>query len=279
MIYGWADCLAIFRREHVMNNRKQTILLILVFLVSLGGTIFAVSHLREANRQYQKGEDTYQNLQDEYTDEPDNGLEKQEKEQDGEEPHLLIDFERLQAMNPDVIGWIDIPGAGISYPLLQGEDNSYYLTHMGNGEYGIHGSIFMDVHNTPDLSDNNTIIYGHNMKDGTMFAALDAYQNPELYQRYPYFYIHLPGYIVEYQIFSCYSARTGSSAYTYAFGQEEAFRDFLSSIKSYAGYETGVGVETTDHIVTLSTCVNTDRNYRYVVHGKEVRKMEEKEHD
>ena len=257
-----------------MNNKKQTILLILVFLVSLGGTLFAVSHLRKTNIRYQKGEDTYQNIQDEYVDKAKDMPKESDGEKTEEESYLLIDFEGLQAMNSDIIGWIDIPGVGISYPLLQGSNNSYYLTHMSSGEYGIHGSIFMDIHNKPDFYDSNTIIYGHNMKDGTMFAGLNAYQDFYFYQQHPYFYIYLPGYLLKYQIFSCYSGQVGSSAYTYAFGQEGAFQDFLGDILSCAAYQTSVEVKATDRVVTLSTCVNADRNYRYLIHGKEVQNME-----
>lgn len=264
-----------------MKKYVLYLMLVLVLLLSVVGLLFALCSLYDTKKEYQKGEDTYQHIQDDYVKIPEEEPEDNLKPPAGEKetPRLSINFEGLRSMNPDIIGWIDIPGAGISYPLVQGDDNSYYLTHMSSGEYGIHGSIFMDVHNKPDFSDGNTLIYGHNMKDGTMFAALAAYQDVALYSQYPYFYIYLPGYTLEYQIFSCYSGRIGGSGYTYAFGQEAIFKDFLENIKSYGAYETNVNVVTTDRIVTLSTCVNTDRNYRYLIHGKEIHKMEEEKHD
>lgn len=93
------------------------------------------------------------------TPKPDGG--EPDAEPDG---YLKIDFEGLQAVNPDVIAWIDIPGLSISYPVVQGTDNAYYLHHLFTGEYNSSGSIFADWHNQPDFADPNTIVYGHNMK-------------------------------------------------------------------------------------------------------------------
>lgn len=260
-----------------MKRRIQYLALVFVFLLSVGGLFYAAWNLAATEREYKRGEDIYRQIEDDYVKVPEDDSKLPEgKETD---PGLAIDFERLQAMNPDIIGWIEIPGAEISYPLLQGSDNSYYLTHLSNGEYGIHGSIFMDYHNITGLSNHNTIIYGHNMKDGTMFAALSDYQNEELYQRYPYFYIYLPDHVIKYQIMSCYYVGVGSVGYTYIFPQEEDFRDFLDTIQSYASYETGTPAELTDHIVTLSTCMSTDPNYRYLIHGKEICKIKEKKDD
>lgn len=251
--------------------------LLLVPLLSVGSLFFSVWHLLEIEDEYKKGEDTYRKMEETFIKEPATDT----KGAQNEEPETYpgIDFERLKELNPDIIGWIEIPGAGISYPLVQGDDNSYYLTHMSSGEYGIHGSIFMDYHNSPDFSDSNTIVYGHNMKDGTMFASLSSYQDPEVYGRYPYFYIYLPNVVLEYQIFSCYSGQIASVGYTYLFPQTGSYQEFLNTIQSYAGYETGIRADTTDRIVTLSTCVNTDHNHRYLIHGKEIRKIKEENHD
>lgn len=185
-----------------------------------------------------------------------------------------IYFEGLKAQNPDVAAWIQIPALSVSYPVVQGKDNSYYLHHMFDGQENKNGSIFIDYHNQPDFTDSNTIIYGHNMKNGSMFGTLDRYQEKSLFEQYPCFYIYLPDGILEYRVVSCYAGRTGSVGYTYRFPEQEDFQDFLEKILSYASYNTGTEVTDTDHIVTLSTCVNSNRNYRYLVHGKLERKIE-----
>ena len=88
-------------------------------------------------------------------------------------------------MNPNVIGWIEIPGLSISYPVVQGTDNAYYLHHLFTGEYNSSGSIFADWHNQPDFADPNTIVYGHNMKNGSMFGTLSHYQDQALWEASP----------------------------------------------------------------------------------------------
>lgn len=131
-------------------------------------------------------------------------------------------------MNPDVIAWIDIPGLSISYPVVQGTDNAYYLHHLFTGEYNSSGSIFTDCHNRPDFTDQNTILYGHNMKNGSMFGTLSHYQDQALWEASPYFCLYVPERWLKYQIFSCYAGYVGSEAYTYAFPEETDFQTFLN---------------------------------------------------
>ena len=126
----------------------------------------------------------------------------------------------------------------------------------------------MDCHNQPDFTDQNTIVYGHNMKNGSMFGTLDKYQDQTLFEQHPEFYIYLPGKILKYRIFSCYAGRTGSEGYRYHFPEAEDFQIFLDMVSSYGDYDIGTELSVTDRIVTLSTCVNSRRNYRYLVHGK-----------
>lgn len=144
----------------------------------------------------------------------------------------------------------------------------YYLHHLFSGESNINGSIFVDCHNQPDFTDQNTIVYGHNMKNGSMFGTLDKYQDKELFEQHPEFYLYLPDKILKYRIFSCYAGRTGSEGYRYHFPEAEDFQTFLDTVSSYRDYDTGTELSATDRIVTLSTCVNSRRNYRYLVHGK-----------
>lgn len=233
--------------------------------------LLAAGKLFSIYLEYQKGNDAYDALLG-YVKEPDG--ENKEKELSAEmqdessNPYLEVDFNGLKAINPDVIAWVHIPALDISYPVVQGTDNSYYLHHLFSGEYNINGSIFVDYHNTPDFTDSNTIVYGHNMKNGSMFGTLDRYQDKALFDQNPCFYIYLPDQILKYRIFSCYAGRIGSMGYTYRFPQESDFSEFLDTVLSYSSYETGTEVLTSDKVVTLSTCVNTNRDYRYLVHGK-----------
>lgn len=160
-----------------MRKKGNTVLagliicLLLVFLAAAG-------KLFGAYLKYQKGDVSYEKLQ-EYVQKPEEE-ESPEPEKEKEEPqsrYLEIDFAGLKAVNPDVIAWIQILALDISYPVVQGKDNAYYLHHLFSGESNINGSIFVDCHNQPDFTDQNTIVYGHNMKNGSMFGTLDKYQD------------------------------------------------------------------------------------------------------
>lgn len=139
---------------------------------------------------------------------------------------------------------------------------------MINGETNKSGSIFMDYHNQEDFTDRNTIIYGHNMRDGSMFGTLEKYQDPGVYDVSPKFYVYVPGYVYEYHIFSCYVAPVNNAAYTYSFPDVKDYQDFLGVIQANSEYDTGISVSEKDRVITLSTCVNTRKDYRYLVHGR-----------
>ncbi|MDD2980767.1 MAG: class B sortase [Hespellia sp.] len=230
---------------------------------------FALFHLYEDQQEHKKGRDAYEKINQDYVEDQKDTEDETQPGESVEEEHLLsIDWDGLLMQYPDVIGWIDLPGTGISYPLVQGMDNSYYLSHLPTKEYAISGSVFMDYHNAPDFTSQNTILYGHNMKDGTMFANLDAYQDQAFYQEHPYFYIYVPnGTVLVYQIVSAYTGYTNGIAYTYDFPSESDFPVFLEKIRSNADYEmTNINM-TSKRIVTLSTCTSTSKNTRYLVHG------------
>ena len=106
------------------------------------------------------------------------------------------------------------------------------------------------------------------MKNGSMFGTLSNYQDQALWEENPYFYLYVPGKVLEYQIFSCYAGYVGSEAYTYAFPGADDFQNFLEKIRSYAGYHVDVVLGEASRVVTLSTCVSSRRDYRYIVHGK-----------
>ena len=262
-------------------RKKRDYASLILLLASLAVFAFAAWKLFGIYAEYHQGAETYEELQD-YVQESKGNDESSTADDDGSEKgtgnagngYLQVDFEGLKKVNPDVVAWIQIPALDISYPVVQGKDNYYYLHHMFDGQENKNGSVFVDYHNQPDFTDGNTIVYGHNMKNGSMFGTLDHYQDQSLYQQYPYFYIYIPGSVLEYQIISCYAGRNGSIGYTYSFPEPEDFQKFVDTVLSYSGYDTGVTITDSDYIVTLSTCVNTDRNYRYLVHGKLVQKIQ-----
>ena len=125
----------------------------------------------------------------------------------------------------------------------------------------------MDYHNQPDFSDRNTILYGHNMKDGTMFAALDAYAQESVCREYPFFYIYTPEHAIVYEIYACYTGWVESAAYSYQFPAEETFLEFLQETSRSSLYDAKGIPDDSSRIVTLSTCTNISRQQRFIIHG------------
>ena len=178
------------------------------------------------------------------------------------------DLDALREVNPDVIGWIRIPGTKIDYPLLQGADNEYYLKHTWKGHRNVVGSVFMECQNSPLFTDWNTILYAHNMNNGTMFAPLHKFKRQDFWQTHPYVYIVTDAGVLRYEIFSSYSAEVGSLTYGLSFNQPETRAEFLTMALEKSQIDTGIAPELTDQILTLSTCSGAGYETRRVVHAR-----------
>lgn len=174
----------------------------------------------------------------------------------------------LQKANPDVIGWISIPDSKIDYPLLQSDDNSYYLMRTWDGKNNSMGSIFMEYRNSSDLSDENTVVYGHNMRNGTMFASLKDYSNPEYWKAHPYIYISDGNTVYRYEIFSCYRAELQAPTYSLRFKEDTEKEEFLSHALKESKIQTNIIPSQSDRILTLSTCFGDGTNTRWVVQAR-----------
>lgn len=181
-----------------------------------------------------------------------------------------IDFASLEAINSDVIGWIEMEAIDISYPVVQGTDNNYYLHRTIQKTDNFAGTIFMDFQNHKNFGDRNSILYGHNMKNGSMFGMLKKYREQETYDKSPYFWIYTKDFIYKYEIYSCAEVDQYSQDYQITFQDRASFEEFLNRTKNQSAIETGVDVEYGDTVITLSTCTGNDTT-RFIVQGKRVR--------
>ena len=173
---------------------------------------------------------------------------------------------RLQEENPDTAGWIHFEDVDISYPVMQGEDNDYYLNHTFSGEQNSMGSIFLDTINHSDFTDSHTIIYGHNMKNLSMFGRLRKYKEKNFYKKHQYFWLYTAKEAYRYQIFSYYDVPEDSDIYTVWYTPDENFTAFVRRMKQHSYYDTEVEADAEDYIVTLSTC--STEGSRFVIHAK-----------
>ncbi len=178
-----------------------------------------------------------------------------------------IDLKALQEVNPEVIGWIRIPNTKVDYPLMQGEDNDYYLNHTWQGYSNSVGSIYLEYQNSGSMTDYNTIIYGHNMRDGSMFATLRNYTG-DFWKEHPYVYIAMPYGVLRYEIFSAYRAELDAPTYGLSFLQRQTRETFLAHAVENSKIDTGIVPEITDQILTLSTCSNAGYSHRWVVQAR-----------
>ncbi len=180
-----------------------------------------------------------------------------------------VDFEELKRINGDVVGWIEVEAMpNISYPIVRADDNDYYLKRTIYGKTNSAGSIFMDYRNKGDFSDCNTVIYGHNMKNGSMFGYLSLLCDQDKYKNSKYIWICTPEAKYRYEIFSMQYANIYSSTYTYHQKPGKEFQQYLiemamkSEIDMKASYLTE-----NDKIITLSTCTGNDKT-RFVVQAR-----------
>ena len=180
-----------------------------------------------------------------------------------------IDFASLKKINEEAVGWIEIPGTEISYPVVHTTDNVYYLTHTFRHQENKSGAIFVEASNAEDFSDLHTIVYGHNMKNGSMFAGLKNYGKKNYYEAHPYIYLDQEDGTHCYQIFSCHEADVTDITYTIGYHSDDTYAAFLDELTASSLYNTGVSVGTNDSVLTLSTCTNKGAK-RFVVHAKKL---------
>ena len=176
-----------------------------------------------------------------------------------------IDLGALRQVNSDVVGWMAIPGTQLSYPMVQRADNDYYLNHTWKNERNSVGAIFMECKVQGDMSDFNTIVYGHRMRNLSMFGSLRYYNDLEYLKEHPSVYVAVDGAVYRYDIYAAYEV--GLQTITYRLDvdtpeeKEECIRFGLES----SVIDTGVVPTAEDKILTLSTCTGRGHATRWVV--------------
>lgn len=188
---------------------------------------------------------------------------------------LEVDLAALQAVNEDVVGWIVIPDTPVSYPLLQGEDNSYYLNHTWEKEYNPGGSIFLECKNSPDLNNFNTIIFGHRMSDSSMFNSLRHYDEQDYLEAHPRIYIATESGVRVYEIFAAMKVTVTDPVYWLITTQESHKQPMVDFCLGNSVLTTELVPSAEDRFITLSTCTGlTAGDDRWVVVGVEVGEIE-----
>lgn len=258
----------------------------LLCLILAGIAIFSGYEIVTTLVEYKAGEDAYNNLQqyvsvanptdaagDQSIDsEPDRTGEGREDEvtvpvQTKEGPGIHVDFDALKEINSDVVGWIYLEDSKVNFPVVQGEDNQEYLYWLINGDYNSSGTPFVDYRNAWDFSDRNTVIYGHNMNNGAMFADIHKYEDQEYYDSHPVIWLLTPRQTYKLEIFAGYKTGLDADAWQMFFISDDEYMQWLDSAIEKSAFESDIIPTVEDRIVTLSTCSDSANQIRFVLLG------------
>ncbi len=264
---------------------KRKIPLILLCIVFLGITGYFGIRLYREWSEYRRGETVYEALAQYVRSEPSPTKEEVAMEQEtlpststvtieyeqspATQPanRPTVDFESLQAINPDVIAWIIMEGTNINYPVVQGKDNSEYLYKLVDGSSNSAGSIFMDYRNHTDFIGRNTVLYGHHMKNETMFAPITNYKKQSFYDEHPTCLILTPEGNYTLEFFAGYVASMNSDAWKLEFESDDEYGAWLEQSVANSTFQSNICPTPQDRVVTLSTCSYEYDDARYVLLG------------
>lgn len=264
------------------RQKKKGVGVLLVLLLVLFSGVIGVSiwKITETKQERAAGVEAYASLAQSVVMPQENTLSEvetvvvsadaqpeEEKTVDVSQP-LTVDFEALQAINSQVIGWISSDTGAINYPVVHGTDNDYYLTHLVDGTYNSNGSIFVDFRNAPGFADRNTIIYGHNMLNGAMFASLSLYSTPGYPAAHPELLLVTDEGSFSLQVFAGCVVPGNSDLYQMSYNGDEEFITYIDRVRSISDFTTEVPINEQDRIVTLSTCSYNYDDARYLLFCK-----------
>lgn len=252
------------RRRRLLIRRCIFAAFVLVFFVS--ATALVVNLL-----SYSKGDKIYKNVEnsvfslDTGSSTPQGSQTPSQSSSQGTAESVILtnyDHSALLALNADAIGYIQIPAIDILLPVVHGSDNEYYLTHTLTGETSKNGTLFMDSRDSAGIDSQNMIIYGHNMKNGSMFGALKKFINKDFFNEgnNKYFYFYVGDVIYQYEIYSVHTTpASNDGTYTYYFENSDAFLNYLNTCAKASYHASDVTFSADSKTITMSTCTNDDK--------------------
>lgn len=182
-----------------------------------------------------------------------------------------INFEELSEINSDIVAWIEIEGTNINYPIVQSNNNTYYLKHSFYKKYSNYGTIYMDATANKDFTSKNTFIYGHYTANKSMFGELGNYMKQSFFEEHPYVTLYTPEKTLEVEIFSVHVDNASSDSYQMNFTTDEAYKEYIELMKQKSVINSSIEVDyTNDKVITLYSCsreTNYQKQDRYYIHG------------
>lgn len=250
-----------------VTGRIIMLIALIVCLAAAGLLVFTLVQYRTSEKLYEEAAQQFTAVSDRDTADEEAGTETGGADSREKAP-ITVDFDALKEVNEDVAGWIYCEDTVINYPVMYGSDNDFYLHHSYEGNYSASGSIFIDSHNKSDFSDTNTIIYGHHMKDKSMFATLSNWAEQEYYEAHPVVWLLTPEQDYKIVLFGGYTTSASSDTYTIYQDHSKELVEYLQTAAAQSDFKPAVSSLPGDaRFVVLSTCAYVFDNARYVLHG------------
>lgn len=248
----------------------RKILRIFIIVLLAGVLVFSVFMIIKTMWEYSEADNIYESLQNEFVETNQENTDTDDTESNAELVEIApisVDFASLQEQNSDIVGWLYCPDTPVNYPVVQGKDNNQYLRADLNGKYLVSGTVFADYRNGAVGEDANYIVYGHNMKNGTMFGSLVKYKEQSYYDEHSVLYYLTPD--DDYKVELCVGLVVKRDSVIYSPNPEEMeFAEFLTYAKKHSTFQSDVEITEDDTLITLSTCSYEYNDARYIVIGK-----------
>ena len=240
--------------------------LILVVAICVAG--YSGFKLYEGLSTYNQSKNVYEDIRETAVKKPETVQQPAQDsalKEDRQEEVWTVDHAALAQMNPDYVGWIRMKNSYIDYPMVQGTDNSFYLDHLYTKEYNNVGSVFLDCGNSRDFTDRNTVIYAHNVKNGTMFMEIAKFEDPSYYATHDVIEIYTQQ--CNYKLYPVAGIlTTGADNYVaFNFGSDEEFLNYVSYFTSNSTFTSNTALNPGDQTVLLSTCSYSLQDGRYAL--------------
>ena len=254
-----------------MKILRNKIFRIVVFLICIGVIIYECIGLYKDNKEYDVADTEYEELIDDVVSE----ASPSELPEGANYPPIQIRYSELESINPDFVAWLYFPYFDISYPVVHENEIDQYLRTTFDGTPNKAGCLFTDVLSTEDFTGYHDIVFGHNMRNGSMFGKLkklNQTEDQENIKQNPYIYVYTEKAVYQYQIFAFYVTNVGSDAYKVVTNDEE-YEDFLKYIYSHTAFKKPESLDLSNHpcLLTLSTCSGrSGSGRRFVIHAAKV---------
>lgn len=252
-------------KKHQKHNKKYIqIIFIIIFIISIGVSIYYFYNENKEKQVYKEAL---------------NNIEIDEEQITEQRTERMLQVEELKKENQDIVGWIEIEGTNINYPVLQGTDNQYYMKHTYKKEYSKGGSIFLDKSYDWNIPSSNLLLYGHNNKNGTMFQNLLKYKEESYYKEHTTIRFTTIDEDCQYEIISAFLSKVyyedEQNVFRYYYfvnaSNEAEYNNYVEESKKASLYDTGITAEYGEQLLTLSTCSYHTEDGRFVVVAKKIK--------